>query len=78
MATTTTSAVRASLPRTVADKPAVHVLVSGIGTANADYTTTALTAADAAQDKMNTLFVNAINSILSGLKTLGLFETISG
>lgn len=78
MATTTTSAVRATLPRTVADKPSVHILVSGLGTPSATYTTTALTGADANQDNNNATFVQQFNALLTALKTVGLIETISG
>lgn len=78
MATTSTSAVRATLPRTVADKPAVHVLNIGLGTPSATFSTVILTGADAGQDNNNATLATAINSILAGLKTVGLFETITG
>lgn len=75
--TTSTTAVRATLPRTVADKPTVHLPVAGIGTASATFTTTALTGADAAQDINNATFVAVIAEILTALKTLGLIEVVS-
>lgn len=78
MATTSTTAIRATLPRTVADKQAVHQINIGLGTPSASFTTVVLTAADAAQDNNNATLATAINSIIEGLRLAGIFEKITG
>lgn len=78
MATTSTTAIKATLPRTVADKPAVHQINIGLGTPSASFTTVVLTAADAAQDNNNATLATCLNSIIEGLRVAGVFEKITG
>lgn len=63
-----------TLPATAALKPQVVKLTAGLGTAQTDYTTDVLTAADANQDNNNALFVRAINGIIDALYTAGVIE----
>lgn len=78
MATTSATVVKATLPRTVADKQAVHQINIGLGTPSSSFTTLVLTAADANQDINNATLATAINSIIEALRLSGILEKITG